>query len=123
MIILCVIELIPLLSFLIMCLFLFTIFNIQLHMIPAESSLLAGSNQGLGFTETMFIYSFLTCLGNLQRIRYDPSNMIYYSSGAKFLNVYMTNIMWIIECFVLLVLIVNFLICVIFNTYEEVKPI
>ena len=70
----------------------------------------------------MFLFTFLTSLGNLQRIDYNAENMEYYSHFQRFVNVYIINFLWIIEGFVLLVLIVNFLICVIFNTYELVKP-
>ena len=121
MIIECVKELIPFLTVFILILILFTLSQIVINMNPHADSLVAGA-QGLTFSEKMFLGTFLISVGNLTRISYEPLLLKGYSPFAKWLNVQAANFFWFFECFVLLVLALNFLISVIFNTYMLVKP-
>ena len=91
-------------------------------MTPNPGGLIAAS-EGITHNEKLYLSAFLTLQGNLQRQYVDEVSIRNYSKWARFLNIQFISVFWFLDCFILVVLILNFLVCVIFNTYMRVKPI
>lgn len=79
-----------------------------------------GLAEGLSFYQMILLGTFESSVGDLTHVVYRPYLKREKNTTAKMVNVQLLNFVWMIQCFFLLVIMLNFIIAVITSTYVRV---